>query len=261
MSDTETKIEKEYFGTDGIRGRANEFPMTAKMALKVAMAAALVMQEQDTARQTKRVVIGKDTRLSGYMLEQAMAAGFVSMGMEVVLTGPIPTPAVAMLTRSLRCDLGVMISASHNPFYDNGIKLFGGDGYKLDDAMERQIEIYMDSNLDNALAEPEVLGKASRLDDAPGRYVEYVKRSLSRGDTLAGLKVVVDCAHGAAYKVAPQTLWELEAEVITIGNAPNGRNINDGYGATATENLQAAVVEHGADIGLALDGDADRFCG
>jgi len=259
MSDREMKIEKEYFGTDGIRGRANEFPMTAKMALKVAMAAALVMQENCTGKPTKRVVIGKDTRLSGYMLEQAMAAGFVSMGMEVVLTGPIPTPAVAMLTRSLRCDLGVMISASHNPFYDNGIKLFGADGYKLDDAIERQIEIYMDSNLDNALAEPEVLGKASRLDDARGRYVEYVKRSLRRGDTLGGLKVVVDCAHGAAYKVAPQTLWELEAEVITIGNAPNGKNINDEYGATATANLQKAVVEHGADIGIALDGDADRL--
>lgn len=256
-------IEKEYFGTDGIRGKANEFPMTAKMALKVAMAAALVMKEQsDTAgkkRHMNRVVIGKDTRLSGYMLEQAMGAGFVSMGMEVVMTGPVPTPAVAMLTRSLRCDLGVMISASHNPYYDNGIKLFGADGYKLDDAVERQIEIYMDSNLDNALASEDALGKASRLDDAQGRYVEYVKRSLRRSDTLAGLKIVVDAAHGAAYKVAPQVLWELEADVITIGNAPNGRNINDGYGATATQNLQAAVVEHKADIGIALDGDADRL--
>lgn len=263
MTDSDTKIEKEYFGTDGIRGRANQFPMTAKMALKVAMAAALVMQEQNAAddkhKPTNRVVIGKDTRLSGYMLEQAMAAGFVSMGMEVVLTGPVPTPAVAMLTRSLRCDLGVMISASHNPYYDNGIKLFGADGFKLDDAVERQIEIYMDSNLDNALAGDDKLGKASRLDDAPGRYVEYVKRSLRRRDSLAGLKIVVDAAHGAAYKVAPQVLWELEADVVTIGDTPDGRNINDGYGATATEDLQQAVVEHKADVGLALDGDADRL--
>jgi len=251
-------MTKNYFGTDGIRGQANQFPMTAKMAMKAAMAAALVLRKK-SGDHTNRVVIGKDTRLSGYMLEQAMSAGFVSMGMDVIITGPIPTPAVAMLTRSLRCDLGVMISASHNPFQDNGIKLFGADGFKLDDNIEREIEKHMDSNLDEDLALPADLGKASRLDDAPGRYIEYIKRSLARGETLEGLKIVVDCANGAAYKVAPQALWELEAEVITIGNTPNGRNINDGFGATATQHLQNAVTEHKADIGLALDGDADRL--
>ncbi len=233
--------------------------MTAEMAMKVAMATARVLRARRKGKPTDRVVIGKDTRLSCYMLEQAITSGFLSMGMHVILTGPVPTPGVAMLTRSLRADVGVMISASHNSFEDNGIKLFGADGYKLDDEIELEIEALMDSNLEEDLALPADLGKAARLDDALGRYAESVKRSLPRGSTLEGLKIVVDCAHGAAYKVAPQVLWELEAEVISIGVEPNGRNINDGYGATATGRLQEAVVDHGADIGIALDGDADRL--
>ena len=250
-------MTREYFGTDGIRGRANVEPMTAATAQKVAMATAKVLRARQDGAPTDRVVIGKDTRLSCYMLEQAMTSGFLSMGMNVILTGPVPTPGVAMLTRSLRCDLGVMISASHNPYEDNGIKLFGADGYKLDDEIELEIEKALESDLSKDL--PEKPGKAARFDDAIGRYAESVKRCLPRGTTLEGLKVVVDCAHGAAYKVAPQVLWEMEAEVISIGVEPNGRNINDGYGATATENLQKAVVEHKADIGIALDGDADRL--
>lgn len=252
-------MTRTYFGTDGIRGQANTFPMTAEMALKVAMATASVLRKNRNGGHTNRAIIGKDTRLSGYMLEEAMCAGFVSMGMDVLLTGPVPTPGIAMLTRSLRCDVGVMISASHNPFEDNGIKLFGADSYKLADDIEREIEAALDSDLNADLAAPANLGKATRLDDALGRYAEFVKRSLPRGTTFEGLKVVVDCAHGAGYKVAPQVLWEMECEVITIGNAPNGRNINKGYGATATENLEKAVVEHEADIGIALDGDADRL--
>lgn len=252
-------MTRKYFGTDGIRGRANAYPMTAQMALKVAMATAKVLRARHGGQPTDRVVVGKDTRLSCYMLEQAMTAGFLSMGMNVILTGPVPTPGVAMLTRSLRCDLGVMISASHNAFEDNGIKLFGPDGYKLDDEIEREIEAALEQDLGEDLALPGDLGKAARLDDAIGRYAESVKRALPRGTTLEGLKVVVDCANGAAYKVAPQVLWELEADVISIGVEPNGRNINDGYGATATDKLQRAVVEHGADIGIALDGDADRL--
>ncbi len=251
--------QHKYFGTDGIRGQANQFPMTADMALKVAMATAKVLRQARNGEHMDRAIIGKDTRLSGYMLEQAMSAGFVSMGMDVILVGPIPTPGIARLTRSLRADVGVMISASHNPFADNGIKLFGSDGYKLPDAVELEIEGAMDSDLAPDLVSAEGLGKASRLEDALGRYIETLKRSLDRGQTLEGLKVVVDCAHGAAYKVAPQLLWELEADVISIGCSPNGRNINDGYGATATENLQKVVVEHEADIGIALDGDADRL--
>ncbi len=253
-------MTRKYFGTDGIRGQANTFPMTATMALKVAMATASVLRGRRNGDQTDRVVIGKDTRLSGYMLEEAMCAGFVSMGMDAMLTGPLPTPGVSMLTRSLRCDLGVMISASHNAFQDNGIKLFGADGYKLDDEIEREIEANLDDDdLDAELSLPADLGKAKRIDDALGRYGEYIKGSFPKRYTLDGLKVVVDCAHGAAYKVAPQVLWELEAEVVAIGNDPNGRNINEGYGATATENLEKAVVEHGADVGIALDGDADRL--
>jgi len=252
-------MTRKYFGTDGIRGRANIAPMTADMALKVAMAAAYVLRARHGGKPTDRVVIGKDTRLSCYMLEQAITAGFLSMGMDVILTGPVPTPGIAMLTRSLRADLGVMISASHNPFQDNGIKLFGPDGYKLDDDIEREIEAQIDQDMTAHLALPADLGKAARLDDALGRYAESVKRSLPRGESLEGLKIVVDCAHGAAYKVAPQVLWELEADVISIGIEPNGRNINDQYGATATENLQKSVLTHGADIGLALDGDADRL--
>ncbi len=253
------KNRKKYFGTDGIRGTANAFPMRADMALKVAMATACVLRHARNGKHMDRVVIGKDTRLSGYMLEQALASGFVSMGMDVVLVGPLPTPAIAKLTRSLRADVGVMISASHNPYQDNGIKLFGADGYKLDDDIERQIEAKIDQDLSDELVAPEDIGKASRLDDAPGRYIEGLKRSIPQRGSLEGLKVVVDCANGAAYKVAPQVLWEMEVDVTTIGNAPNGRNINDGYGATATGKLQEAVVDQGADMGIALDGDADRL--
>jgi len=256
---TSKNMTHKYFGTDGIRGRANSFPMTADIAMKVAMAAAYVLRGRRNGHQTDRVVIGKDTRLSGYMLEEAMGAGFVSMGLDVLLTGPIPTPGIAMLTRSLRADLGVMISASHNPYQDNGIKLFGADGFKLDDALESEIEAKIETPLEQDLAAPDKLGKASRVDDAPGRYSEYIKSSVPRGQMLDGLKIVVDCAHGAAYKVAPQVLWELEVEVIAIGARPDGRNINAHYGATALDNLKAAVLEHGADIGLALDGDADRL--
>lgn len=252
-------MTRKYFGTDGIRGQTNTPPMTAEIALKVAMATASVLRARRKGSQTDRAIIGKDTRLSGYMLEEAMCAGFVSMGMDVILVGPIPTPGIAMLTRSLRADLGVMISASHNLFQDNGIKLFGADGYKLDDALEREIEKKLGQDLNAELSLPADLGKATRLEDALGRYVEFIKASFPRGQNLEGLKVVVDCAHGAAYKVAPQVLWELEADVISIGVSPNGRNINDGYGATATANLQKAVLEHKADIGLALDGDADRL--
>lgn len=252
-------MTRQYFGTDGIRGKANSFPMTADLALKVAMATSLVLRERHTGVSTDRVVIGKDTRLSCYMLEQALTAGFLSMGLEVILTGPIPTPGIAMLTRSLRCDIGVMISASHNSFEDNGIKLFGADGYKLDDEMEKAIEALLTTDMSDALAAPADLGKASRLDDCLGRYAESVKRSLPRGESLDGLKIIVDCANGAAYKVAPQILWELEAQVISIGTAPNGRNINEGCGATDTQQLQKAVIDHGADIGIALDGDADRL--
>ncbi len=255
----ENKSKKKYFGTDGIRGRANSYPMTADMALKVAMATASVLRKSRGGKHMDRVVIGKDTRLSGYMLEQAMSAGFISMGMDVILIGPIPTPGIAKLTRSLRADVGVMISASHNPYQDNGIKLFGPDGFKLADEVEHEIEDKIDADLSSELVEPEDLGKANRLDDALGRYIESLKRSIPRRGSLDGLKVVVDCAHGAAYKVAPQVLWELEVDVIAIGNAPDGRNINDGYGATETGKLQEAVVDNGADLGIALDGDADRL--
>lgn len=252
-------MREKYFGTDGIRGRANAFPMTADIALKVAMASAVTLKSARKGSHTNRAVIGKDTRLSCYMLEQAMTAGFLSMGIEVVLTGPIPTPGIAMLTRSLRADIGVMISASHNSYEDNGIKLFGADGYKLDDTLEAEIEKLIGSDLSPHLAAPEALGKASRLDDCLGRYAEFVKASFPKNLSLDGLKVAVDCAHGAAYKVAPQVLWELEADVISIGTSPNGRNINAGFGATATENLQKSVIENKADIGIALDGDADRL--
>lgn len=253
-------MTKKYFGTDGIRGTANTLPITAGMALKVAMATAQVLKKNaGQTAEKNRVVIGKDTRLSGYMLEQAMASGFVAMGMDVIRTGPIPTPAVARLTTTLRADIGVMISASHNPYQDNGIKLFGADGYKLSDEIEAQIESLIDQDLEQYLPSPDDIGKAKQMDDAAGRYSEYVKRALTKDQNLSGLKVVIDCAHGAAYKVAPQVLWELEADVITIGNTPNGRNINDGFGATATQNLQDKVVEEKADIGIALDGDADRL--
>lgn len=251
-------MTRTYFGTDGIRGRANQHPMTADIALKVAMATARVLGQNSGHR---RVVIGKDTRISCYMLEQALTAGFLAMGMDVVLTGPIPTPAIAVLTRSMRADVGVMISASHNPFEDNGIKLFGADGYKLPDSTEKEIETWIDNPalMSEGLATPEKIGRASRMDDAVGRMVEYAKGSFPRNKTLAGLKIVIDCANGAAYKVAPQALWELEATVISMGVSPNGKNINLECGATHTDALQARVVEEGADIGIALDGDADRL--
>lgn len=252
-------MSKKYFGTDGIRGQANQFPMTADIAMKVAMAAGAVLQKETDRKNTNRAVIGKDTRLSCYMLEQAITAGFLSMGIDVILTGPVPTPAVAMLTRSLRADIGVMVSASHNPFQDNGIKLFGPDGFKLDDAIEKKIEAKIEQDLSDELSAPADLGKASRLDDAVGRYVESIKQSLTKGQSLKGLRVVIDCAHGAAYKVAPQVLWELEAKVTAIGVNPNGRNINEGFGATSIENLQKEVLDRHADVGIALDGDADRI--
>lgn len=233
--------------------------MTADMAQKLAMATGHVLRSMQSGEHMNRVVIGKDTRLSGYMLEQALTAGFLSVGMNVILTGPIPTPAIARMTHSVRADIGVMISASHNPYDDNGIKLFGADGFKLSDEIEEKIEAAMDGDLSQFLVAPDKLGKARRMDDAPGRYVEYVKRSIKRGDTLDGLKVVVDCAHGAAYKVAPQALWELEADLIKIGVEPDGKNINLKCGATDTSALEARVLAEGADVGIALDGDADRI--
>lgn len=255
-------MSKKYFGTDGIRGEANRYPMTADVALRVAMATARVLRPNPASadKAMNRVVIGKDTRRSCYMLEQAMTAGFLAMGMDVILTGPIPTPAVAILTRSLRADCGVMISASHNPYQDNGIKLFASDGYKLPDEVEKQIEQFMDDpELMSALPSADKMGHAARLDDATGRYIEYVKASFPKGQNLQGLKIVVDCANGAAYKAAPQALWELEADVVVIGNTPNGININKDCGATSIEQLQNKVIAEKADIGIALDGDADRL--
>ncbi len=251
-----SRMTRKYFGTDGIRGRANAYPMTAEVALKLGMAAALQFRRGNYRH---RVVIGKDTRLSGYMLEPALTSGFVSMGMDVVLVGPMPTPAVAMLTRSLRADLGVMISASHNPFEDNGIKLFGPDGYKLSDSVEFEIEEKMDSNLAVELEPSDMLGRARRLEDARGRYTEYVKQTFPRGLRLDGFKIALDCANGAAYKVAPEVLWELGAEITTIGVTPDGTNINKNCGSTHLDALQTQTIAAGADIGLALDGDADRL--
>ncbi|ASG21026.1 phosphoglucosamine mutase [Nitrospirillum viridazoti] len=248
-------MARKLFGTDGIRGTANSEPMTAETALKVAMAAALQFRR---GNHRHLVVIGKDTRLSGYMLEPALVAGFVSMGMDVTLVGPMPTPAVAMLTRSLRADMGVMISASHNPYYDNGIKLFGPDGYKLSDEVEAAIEARMVEGFSD-LAGAKDLGRAQRLDDAIGRYIEQAKATFPRGLRLDGLKIVVDCANGAAYKVAPKVLWELGAEVIPVAVAPDGFNINKECGATAPKAMRDAVVAHGAHLGIALDGDADRL--
>ena len=247
---------RRLFGTAGIRGTANCEPMTAETTLRVAMSAALHFRR---GQHRHLVVIGKDTRLSGYLLEPALTAGFISMGMNVVLVGPLPTPAVAMLTRSLRADIGVMISASHNPFEDNGIKLFGPDGYKLSDQLESEIEARLDQPFTPDLAHTAELGRASRLDDATGRYIEYVKNTFPRGLRLDGLKIVVDCANGAAYKVAPRVLYELGADVIAIANEPNGTNINQDCGATAPGALRTRVLETGANIGIALDGDADRL--
>jgi len=246
---------RRLFGTDGIRGTANTAPMDAATALRLGQAAGRYFNR---GAHRHRVVIGKDTRLSGYMLEPALTAGFVGAGMDVVIVGPLPTPAIALLTRSLRADLGVMISASHNPYEDNGIKLFGPDGLKLTDEQEAAIEALMAGDLASALVPPGRLGRASRLDDAPGRYIEAAKASFPRGRTLEGLRIVVDCAHGAAYKVAPTVLWELGAEVVPIGVAPDGFNINRGVGSTAPAQLAALVQERRADLGIALDGDADR---
>src|SRR5689334_2840769 len=249
-------MPRKYFGTDGIRGRANGV-ITADLALRVGQAAGLAFHRGDYRH---RVVIGKDTRLSGYMIETAMVAGFTSMGMDVMLLGPMPTPAVALLTRSLRADLGVMISASHNPFEDNGIKLFGPDGYKLSDEVEAAIESRMQAK-NGPLATSANLGRARRLEreDAGGRYIEFVKNSFPKGRSLAGLKIVVDCANGAAYRVAPTVLWELGAEVVPLAVDPDGLNINRDCGAVHPATMQSQVVAHGADLGLALDGDADRL--
>jgi phosphoglucosamine mutase len=247
-------MARKYFGTDGIRGRTNEWPMTAEIAMKVGQAAGAHFV-RGTHRH--RVLIGKDTRLSGYMMENALTAGFTSVGMDVVLVGPMPTPAVAMLTKSMRADLGVMISASHNPFADNGIKLFGPDGYKLSDEDEAKIEKAIDGKV--ALVAAEQIGRARRVDDAQGRYISVAKSTFPDHLRLDGLRIVIDCANGAAYKVAPDSLWELGAELIQIGVTPNGTNINDKVGSTAPAQLQAKVIETRADIGIALDGDADRL--
>ena len=247
-------MSRNYFGTDGIRGRANGL-ITPELALKVGQAAGLVFQRGDHRH---RVVIGKDTRLSGYMIEYAMVAGFTSVGMDVLLVGPMPTPAVAMLTKSMRADLGVMISASHNLFEDNGIKLFGPQGFKLSDDVEKQIEQLLDESLGKRLAQSASLGRARRIDGVHDRYIEFAKRTLPRDLSLEGLRVVVDCANGAAYKVVPEALWELGADVISIGVDPDGFNINKECGSTSPEALCRKVREMRADIGIALDGDADR---
>jgi phosphoglucosamine mutase len=247
-------MPRKYFGTDGIRGRANGI-ITADLALRVGQAAGLTFHRGDHRH---RVVIGKDTRLSGYMIENALVAGFTSVGMDALLLGPMPTPAVAMLTRSMRADLGVMISASHNPYDDNGIKLFGPDGYKLSDDVELEIERLIDGDLAKKLAKSAALGRAKRIEGVPERYIEFAKRTLPRNLSLDGLRVVVDCANGAAYKVIPDALWELGAEVIPIGVDPDGFNINKDCGSTEPEGLRRKVLELRADIGIALDGDADR---
>ncbi len=246
---------RRLFGTDGIRGTANTDPMTAETALRLGQAAGLLFTR---GPHRHRVVIGKDTRLSGYMLEPALVAGFIGAGMDVTLVGPLPTPAIAMLTRSMRCDLGVMLSASHNPFEDNGIKLFGPDGFKLSDATEAEIEALMANGVAERLAPPDKLGRALRLDDAAGRYIEAAKSSFPRRLRLDDLRIVVDCAHGAAYRVAPTVLWELGADVIPVGVSPDGFNINRGCGSTSPDFLSAEVRRHEAHLGLALDGDADR---
>jgi phosphoglucosamine mutase len=247
-------MARRYFGTDGIRGRANG-KITPEVAMRVGQAAGLAFQRGDHRH---RVVIGKDTRLSGYMIEYAMVAGFTSVGMDVLLLGPAPTPAVAMLTRSLRCDMGVMISASHNPFEDNGIKLFGPDGFKLSDEVEGQIEGLMDAEIAPRLSKSRDLGRAKRIESVQARYIEFAKRTLPRNLSLEGLRIVIDCANGAAYKVAPEALWELGAEVFSIGVEPDGFNINREVGSTEPDALVGKVREMRADIGIALDGDADR---
>lgn len=247
-------MTRKFFGTDGIRGRTNQGVMTAATAMRVGQAAGTHFLR---GGHQHRVVIGKDTRLSGYMMESALVAGFTSVGMDVIMTGPLPTPAIALLTREMRADLGVMISASHNPFEDNGIKLFGPDGFKLSDESEASIERLLDQ--EPLLVEPARIGRARRIEDARGRYIHAVKQSVASDIRFDGLKVVVDCANGAAYQVAPSAIWELGAEVIAMGVEPNGTNINRDVGSTALAAIQARVVEEGADIGIALDGDADRL--
>jgi phosphoglucosamine mutase len=247
-------MTRTIFGTDGIRGRTNEGHMTAAMAMKVGQAAG---QHFLRGSHRHRVVIGKDTRLSGYMMESALVAGFTSVGMDVIMTGPLPTPAIAMLTREMRADLGVMISASHNPFADNGIKLFGPDGFKLSDEDEAAIEAALTGEI--GLAAAEDVGRARRIDDAQGRYIHAVKQSLQDDIRLDDLKIVIDCANGAAYQVAPAAIWELGAEIVQAGVDPDGTNINEGCGSTHIDALRIKVIEHGADIGIALDGDADRL--
>ena len=247
-------MTRKYFGTDGIRGTANRFPVTPDIAMKVGMAVGLYYSNGHR----QRVVIGKDTRLSGYMIENALVAGFTSVGVDVFLLGPIPTPAVAMLTRSMRADYGVMISASHNPFADNGIKLFGPDGFKLSDEAETEIETLIDSDLTRKLAPAADLGRATRVDGIVDRYIEFAKQTLPRQMGFDGMRIVVDCANGAGYKAAPAALWELGADVVAIGDAPDGYNINRDVGSTATNALVQKVHEVRADVGIALDGDADR---
>ena len=249
--------KRAYFGTDGIRGEANRYPMTAEVALRVGMAAGKLFMSKDDRRHL--VVIGKDTRLSGYMIEPALVAGFTSVGMDVRLFGPLPTPGVAMMTRSLRADLGVMISASHNHYADNGIKLFGPDGYKLSDEREIEIEALMDQGLQENLAAPGALGRVQRIDDSQARYVEIAKATFPRRLSLSGMRIVIDCANGAACKVAPEALYELGAEVIPLGIHPNGFNVNEDCGSTSPATMQRMVKEYRADIGIALDGDADRL--
>ncbi len=247
-------MSRKLFGTDGVRGRANTHPMTADLALRLGQAAGRYFRRDGS--NGHRVVIGKDTRLSGYMLENALTAGLTSTGMNVLLLGPVPTPAVGFLTRSMRADLGIMISASHNPAADNGIKFFGPDGFKLSDEAEAEIEAIVASEIEPA--QPQNIGRAKRIEDGRGRYVEYAKTTFPRGLSLSGLKVVVDCAHGAAYRAAPEVLWELGAEVVPLGVAPNGHNINEGCGSTDTRACVETVIAHGADLGISLDGDADR---
>jgi phosphoglucosamine mutase len=247
-------MARKYFGTDGIRGRANGV-ITPELALKVGQAVGITFQKGEHRH---RVLIGKDTRLSGYMIENALTAGFTSVGMDVLLTGPIPTPGVAMLTRSMRADLGVMISASHNPYDDNGIKLFGPDGYKLSDEIEKQIEELIDSDLAKRLSSSQKIGRAKRIDGVQDRYIEFAKRTLPRAMELDGMRIVIDCANGAGYRVAPEALWELGAEVFSLGVEPDGFNINKDVGSTAPTALAQKVKEMRADIGIALDGDADR---
>lgn len=251
----EGPMSRKYFGTDGIRGTANRPPMTADIALRVGIAAGSIFTR---GAHRHKVIIGKDTRLSGYMVEPALTAGFISAGMDVVLLGPVPTPAVAMLTRSMRADIGVMISASHNAYQDNGIKIFGPDGYKLSDETELEIEKLMENGVNKHLAEPAKLGRALRLEDAGARYIEFAKSTIPRSMRFDDMRVVIDCANGAAYKVAPTVLWELGADVITVGVEPDGFNINRECGSTDLTKLSQKVLEVRADIGIALDGDADR---